>query len=125
MSVSLSEILLQVLGSLKLNLLLFFVATAMEHLRKEGPAGAVARKMVEAHIPRHRFEPTARRRAIAQFGKPLIGLEEHFLGNIFGLALVGEQTHGGAKYHVLVVAHERLELFCVCHRWAATAGRAC
>ena len=37
-----------------------------------------------------------------------------------GLGLVGHETHSRAKYHILVVLHEHLELLCICHRLVET-----
>ena len=42
-----------------------------------------------------------------------VGSQKGFLGDIFGFGWIGEQTHGSAIYHVLVLVHERLELLCV------------
>ena len=38
---------------------------------------------------------------------------------------VGDQTHRGAKHHVLVGLHERLELLRICHDQAATVQGSC
>jgi hypothetical protein len=57
---------------------------------------------------------------VAQFSEMRVRFQEDLLRHILGVRGVGEQTHGGAKYHVLVSSHERFELLRVCHDPAAT-----
>jgi hypothetical protein len=77
--------------------------------------------MIQAEIGRDGLEPSSGGRAFTQFGKSLVGSEENLLGHILRVGWVGEQTHSGAKHHVLVVLHERLELLRICHQVTATA----
>jgi hypothetical protein len=76
--------------------------------------------MVKAKIPRDGFKPAARRRAVAQLIEPFVGPQENLLRDILGVLMAGEQTHGGAKYHVLVVPHEDLELLRIGHGTGVT-----
>ena len=76
--------------------------------------------MIQAHVSGDGLEPAGHSRAVPQLGKALVRFEEDLLRNIFGLCLIGDEAHSRAEYHVLVLAHKRLELFCVCHPSAAT-----
>ena len=78
--------------------------------------------MIQTEIGGDGLEPAAHGRAALQLAETLICAQEHFLGHVFGFRLIGEQTHGRAKYHVLVIPHERLELLRICHGRAAALG---
>src|SRR5271168_724685 len=91
------------------------IVVAMKKLGKESPAVAIAGKVIEAEIHGNRAKPSACARILAQLRKTLEGLKEHFLDDVLGLGLTGEETHGRAKDHILVVAHEQFELLRVAH----------
>ena len=76
--------------------------------------------MIQTHISCNGFQPAARGGTLPQLAEALIRFQENLLRDVFRFRLVGDQTHSRAKYHVLVVLHEHLELLCVCHRLAAT-----
>src|SRR5436190_17040279 len=76
--------------------------------------------MVQAHIGGNCLEPATGSWALSQVGEAVVGLEEYLLRDVFGLGVVGDQSHSRAEYHVLVVLHERLKLFWICHRPALT-----
>jgi hypothetical protein len=76
--------------------------------------------MIQAEIGGHGFEPAASGRALAEFGKARVSLQEDFLRDILGFGVVGDQAHSRAEYHVLVVLHERFKLFWIRHRRAMT-----
>ena len=78
--------------------------------------------MIQTEIGGDGLEPAAHGRAALQLAEPFIRAQKHFLGHVFGFRLIGEQTHGRAKYHVLVIPHERLELLRICHGRAAALG---
>ena len=77
--------------------------------------------MIEAQVSGHRPEPTARPGIVAEFIEMFVGFQKHFLADVFGVSLIGEQTHGGAKYHILVVVQEHLELTRIGHGQATMA----
>src|ERR1043165_4989931 len=81
--------------------------------------------MIQAHIRCDRSQPPARCRAVAQVRETLVGFQENFLSDVFRFGPVGGQAQGSAKYHVLVVPHEYLELLRICHRlaWGLSYGR--
>ena len=71
--------------------------------------------MIQAEIGGDGFKPAARRRTAAQVAEAFVGAQEHFLGDVFGFGLIGEQAHSRAKHHVLVVPHKRLEMLRIGH----------
>src|SRR5262249_3694875 len=97
---------------------------ATEEFRKKTPPRAIPRKMIEAEIGCDRLEPAAGRRAVAQLIEAFEGLEKNLLGNILRLGLIGQQAHGSAEHHVLVVSHECFELLRLCHGQAVTLSSA-
>ena len=95
------------------------LGTSGKQFRKKTPSGAIPRKMVQTQIPGDGLEPAARGRIVLELVEALECFQENFLRHVLRFGLVGEQTHGRAKYHVLVVPHEHLELLGICHRLTA------
>src|SRR5258706_820640 len=83
--------------------------------------GAISGRLVKALMHGYRFHPTAGGFALFQLAESFIGLQKDFLGNVLCFAFVGNEAHGGTKYHVLVVLHEQLELFGIRHLLAVLA----
>ena len=81
----------------------------VSQLGKETPPCAIPGKVIEGHVGGNRLKPAADGGAGAQLIEPFKSLKEHLLGDVLGLGLVGDKAHSGAKYHVLVIFHERFK----------------
>src|SRR3954447_15201386 len=103
MPVRLLQLLLQVLRRGKLHVhLSLLVRTSGKHLGEKTPARAITRQVVEAKVGRDPFEPAAGGWTFPQLVEVFEGPQEDFLRNVFSFCLIRQQTHSGAKYHVLV-----------------------
>src|SRR5256885_14865544 len=122
MTIGTGDVRFQIARFGKIHFRTFSFIAGLEQLGKETPTRAIACKVVQAHVSSHSFEPAGNRWAVAQIGKALVGFQKYLLRNILGLRLIGDQTHGRAEDHVLVLPHKRLELFCICHQSVATVG---
>ncbi len=78
-------------------------------LAEELPPGAVAQQVVQAQARGDRLQPSGRRGAGRNDGKPFERPKEDRLRDVLRLGRVAEQAHRGGKHHVLVLTYERLE----------------